>query len=293
MRVWILCNESAGRGISDDDLRTLVERGGHTVVDLVKAGDEDGHPDPTDVDLIVAAGGDGTVASAASMVAGTSTPVAILPLGTANNIATSLGIGGEMTELIASWHRARRVPFDLGHARAGSKTWLVVEGVGGGLIPAGIAAAERRHSQAETAAPHPSAEVATAVEAFYAVLEDLEPVRPKISLDGVVFSEDLLLFEILNIRSIGPNLVLSPDASPSDGFFNVVFAGPSHRADLRAYLEDVMNGRRALLSLPTHRARSVTIESASELHLDDERVELDRLDNVAIDISPGALTVLL
>ena len=112
------------------------------------------------------------------MVAGTSTPVAILPLGTANNVATSMGIGGEMTELIASWHRARRVPFDLGHARAGSKTWLVVEGAGGGLIPAGIAAAERqRHSQEEAAPPHPSAEVATAVRAFYDVLDDLEPVR--------------------------------------------------------------------------------------------------------------------
>ena len=228
------------------------------------------------------------------MVAGTSTPVAILPLGTANNVATSMGIGGEMTELIASWHRARRVPSDLGHARAGSKTWLVVEGAGGGLIPAGIAAAERqRHSQEEAAPPHPSAEVATAVRAFYDVLDDLEPVRPRISLDGVVFSEDLLLFEILNIRSVGPNLVLSPDASPSDGFFNVVFAGPSHRADLRAYLEDVMNGREAFLSLPTHRARSITIESASQLHLDDERVNLDSFGNVAIDISPGALTMLL
>ncbi len=71
-----------------------------------------------------------------------SATLAILPLGTANNIATSLGLNAPVPELIASWSTARRVPFDLGYARAASKEWLVVEGVGGGLVPAGIARAQ-------------------------------------------------------------------------------------------------------------------------------------------------------
>ena len=50
------------------------------------------HCPMADLDLVVAAGGDGTVATAAGIAARTSTALAILPLGTANNIATSLGV---------------------------------------------------------------------------------------------------------------------------------------------------------------------------------------------------------
>ena len=294
MRVWILCNDRAGRSISDDDLKALVEDAGHSVVDLVSAREDDAHPDLSGVDLVVSAGGDGTVRSAAAIVAGTATPVAILPLGTANNIATSVGIGGDITELIATWHHARRVPFDLGYARSGSKTWHVVEGAGAGLIPAGIAAAEQQHqSDSEAPAQHPAKEVASAVRVFHEVLDHLEPSRHTLRLDGKVLTEDLLLCEILNIRSVGPNLVLSPGASPSDGLFNVVLAGASHREDLRTYLEHLMNGRQAELSLPTYRARSVSIDGSSHVHVDDERVDLSQLQHVAIDISPGAFTMLL
>jgi diacylglycerol kinase family enzyme len=293
VRVWIFCNAAAGRSISDDDLRTLVEQAGHTVVDLVSPKEADARPDVGAVDLVVAAGGDGTVASAAATVAGTPIPLAILPLGTANNIAASVGVAGEMTELIATWHHARRVPFDLGYARVGSKTWLVVEGVGCGLIPSGIAAAERRPTVESELTTHPETEVSGAVRAFYDVLTTLEPVRHTVVLDGSVVSEELLLFEILNIRSIGPNLVLSAHASSSDGLFDVVLAGPSHRAALLHYLESVMKGRQAHLSLPTRRARSVTFEGCSHLHVDDERLAVHQLGRISVDISPAAISVLV
>ena len=111
MNVWILCNEDAGRALSRDDLRELVERAGHTVVSVVKQYDE-GTSLPQGIDLVAAAGGDGTVATAAGIAAKTSAALALLPLGTANNIATSLGVSAEVTDLISSWTSARRVQFD-------------------------------------------------------------------------------------------------------------------------------------------------------------------------------------
>jgi diacylglycerol kinase (ATP) len=290
VNVWILCNEDAGRGLSAEDLRKLVERAGHTVTGVAKQYDE-GSPLPDgDPDLVVAAGGDGTVATGAGIASNISATLAILPLGTANNIATSLGLNAPVSELIASWSTARRVPFDLGYARAASKEWLVVEGVGGGLVPAGIARARAVQEHREDVPP--AAEVAAAVRAFRDTLVDLEPRPWNLTLDGHEMSGTFLLVEVLNIRSIGPNLVFAPDATPSDGYFDIITAQGRHREELLTYLAHRAEGRDTRLALPCHRAREVVIDRCQELHIDDEQVDTRELGPISIRIEPAAIYVL-
>ena len=290
MNVWILCNEDAGRGLSRDDLKTLVERAGHTVVSVAKQYDARAPLPDERIDVVVAAGGDGTVATAAGIASKTAASLAILPLGTANNIAFSLGVKGEITELIAAWPTARRVPFDLGCARARSKEWLVVEGVGGGLVPAGITRAQAHQRTQDVMEPED--EVTAAVRTFRDALIDLAPKPWTIVLDGKEIADEFLLVEILNIRSIGPNLVFGPDADPSDGYFDVILADERHREELRTYLEHRADGRDTRLALPRYRAREVVIACCTDLHIDDEQIDACELGNISIRIEP-AITVLL
>jgi diacylglycerol kinase (ATP) len=291
VNVWILCNETAGRGHEADDLSALVEGAGHTVLSVVKQYDEN-TPLPTRrVDLVVAAGGDGTVATAAGIAFRTSAPLAILPLGTANNIASSLGVSAAASDLVASWATARRVPFDLGRARAASKEWLVVEGVGGGLVPAGIARAQAELN-ARPKMP-PSHEVDAALRTFRDALLDLAPQPWTLAIDGQRISDDFLLVEVLNIRSIGPNLIFAPDATPSDGYFDVVMAQESHREELLTYLNHRAAGRATRLALPCRRARHVVIGRCLELHVDDERIDTCELGPMSVRLEPAAIDVLL
>lgn len=51
-------------------------------------------------DIIVAAGGDGTISSVASVLVGQSTPLGVLPLGTLNHFAKDVGIPGEMQDAV-------------------------------------------------------------------------------------------------------------------------------------------------------------------------------------------------
>lgn len=290
MNVWILCNEDAGRGLSAEDLRQLVERAGHSVLGVAKQYDERSALPDERLDLVVAAGGDGTVATAAGIASRRSAALAILPLGTANNIATSLGLKGSVSEIIASWPSAERVPFDLGRARANSREWLVVEGIGGGLVPSGIARAQARQDGGDDIAP--AAELAAAVRTFRDTLANLQPRAWTLTIDGAQISDELLLVEVLNIPSIGPKLVLGPDASPSDGYFDVVTAQECHRGELMTYLDRRAEGRETRLALPTRRAREVAITSCTELHIDDERIDTCALGTIAIRIEPAAITVL-
>jgi len=97
----------------------------------------------TPADLFVAAGGDGTVAEVIHAAAGTGVPVALLPIGTANNIARTLGIVGDAREIIERWRHATPRPFDLGTIKAGGLAERFVEGVGGGIFAEAVLQGEK------------------------------------------------------------------------------------------------------------------------------------------------------
>ena len=88
-------------------------------------------------DIIAVAGGDGTVGKVARRLVGSPTPIAILPVGTANNIGHALGLTGRALEpLILEWESARRINFDIGEAEGPWGSNYFVEGVGVGLFAA-------------------------------------------------------------------------------------------------------------------------------------------------------------
>jgi diacylglycerol kinase (ATP) len=65
-------------------------------------------------DLVFVWGGDGTVQRCIDAIAGTSTPIAILPAGTANLLATNLGIPQDMVKAIEIGLNGVRRPIDTG-----------------------------------------------------------------------------------------------------------------------------------------------------------------------------------
>ena len=85
-------------------------------------------------DLIVIAGGDGTVAKVLAMLPDRTVPVAIVPTGTANDIARSLGIDGEPKAIVEGWDMGRRRRFDIGNAHGPWGCRPFAEGVGFGAV---------------------------------------------------------------------------------------------------------------------------------------------------------------
>jgi diacylglycerol kinase (ATP) len=267
VRVSLVYNAGAGDGVSCDELRAAIEEAGHEVAHVLQK-----RPDPAraardGVDLVVVGGGDGTVARAAIALAGHGLPLAILPLGTANNIARSLGLDGEPRALIAGWRRAHRRPLDLGEAVGAWGSDCFVEAVGAGLITEGIAAMDASPPGDDVA---PDEALVQACRRYREVLADLKPRRCKLVVDGEIATRELLLVEVLNICSVGANIVLAADADPGDGRFRVVTAGEADRAALDAYLAARVDGRHAELALPARRARQVRLEGWDRLHVDDD-----------------------
>ncbi|SEI73496.1 lipid kinase, YegS/Rv2252/BmrU family [Arthrobacter sp. yr096] len=79
-------------------------------------------------DLVLVGGGDGTVASAAGLVAGTDVVLGVLPLGTANDLARTLEIPRELSRACAAFAEGKVVDIDLG--RANGQPFLNVASAG-------------------------------------------------------------------------------------------------------------------------------------------------------------------
>jgi diacylglycerol kinase family enzyme len=290
VRVALFHNEDAGDGSSVDEITALLERHGHQLVQVI---DKEFRVDrivASHADLVVAAGGDGTVATAARVLTGRKIPLAILPLGTANNIAKSLCSDDPLDAVVEAWTHADPESLDMGFARGEWGQRIFFESVGAGLIPAGIAAAKAQEDKAREGSSTVKPE--EAVETFRNVLAQLEPQRWTLVIDGEEQTGEFLLVEILNIPSIGPNLVLSDEANPSDGVFSVIVATEQHRRVLDEYLARRISGSEQPLSMPLLHARRVEIRGVSEVHVDDQLLDTPSPQTVSMTIEPAALQFL-
>jgi diacylglycerol kinase (ATP) len=290
VNVTLFHNEAAGEGTTAEELTRIVERHGHCVVEVVSTDDDVSRLKDTPADLVVASGGDGTVSTAARVLARQGIPLAILPHGTANNIARSLGIQGTTDEMVAAWAKADRRPLDLGRASGPWGERWFIEAVGGGLIARSISAFEQQPSDEDRSKRE---ELIDAVRMHAEVLSGLEPMPWRMTLDGVAVSGEYLLVAVLNIPFIGPNLELCPHADPTDGEFSVVMASESHRDAISEHLQHRVADRDVGLGVRCFQARCVEIEMGDLLHIDDQVFTWPPEARVSIEIEPASLHILV
>ena len=287
MRICLYWNADAGDRMPLDGITGAIERAGHEIAGILQHKDDAAAALGMGVDALVAAGGDGTVARAGRALAGGDLPIAILPLGTANNIAVSLGIAEDPIKAIDVWRRQRVVRVDVGMVTNGGDDQVFIEGVGTGLLPRGITRGRndrKRH-------PDASAEVEWARDIFLDALADLQPRYSQLRIDDEDVAGDYLLVEVLNIASVGPRLRLSAETTPADGFLSVVIASAADREAIRDHLNQPPDQAESHAWLKSWRARRVEADGWREYHVDDE-VRTSATGKLTITIRPSSLPVL-
>lgn len=270
MKITLIHNPKAGDGQAATNIVRLMTEAGHEVQHRsTKKNWEALLQEPAD--LVVAAGGDGTVRRVALAAAQRGHPFAALPIGTANNIAKTLGLLGNAEELIESWSSSPRCryPFDIGEAEAPWGKERFIEGVGAGLVGDLIS----REDDVAADAKLLGRPTDRALHLLSELLREAKPRRWKVEADGQDLSGDYLALEVLNIRFVGPNLPLAPNAFPGDGLLDVVLVGKADREPLLAYLESRLHLASAplpeLRTVPTKRVEIVAPKGV-RWHLDDK-----------------------
>jgi diacylglycerol kinase family enzyme len=300
MRVTLIHNEGAG----DDDqataeeLRTLIRDAGHEVSYRSSQEDDLAAALREPADVIAAAGGDGTISAVAKRMAGSNVPLAVLPMGTANNISHTLGIADiPLDQLITGWQQARVVAFDLGVARGPWGTRRFVEGIGAGVFAWTLPAADASGTLANLT--DADSKIVYALQMLKDRLEGCPPVTVSAKLDGRDVTGEYVLFEAMNMRYIGPNLYLAPHGEPGDGQLDVVMVSVAERERLIAYLSSWQNGEERRAALPTRRGRHLVMQwTGFHVHVDDdiwpeEGMKADAPAQIEVTLEPQVLRVLV
>jgi diacylglycerol kinase (ATP) len=275
LRVLLVYNPTAGDDGPDvDRLVELLEAAGHTVVAQSVKEDDWAAALGGEVELAAMAGGDGTVRKVFKELAGTGLPATLLPVGSANNIARSLGFpeGEEdAAGLIAGWAGARRAWCDLGRLTSAAGNELFVESAGGGVFGEVLVRAEADDQKRQG-----EEKIEFGLRALAEIVREAEPFRWGIRADGTDRSAELLGVAAMNVRELGPNAPVAPDADPGDGLLELTLIAPSQRSDFLEYLEARLAGRAAELPrFDVSRARLIELEPPQgvPLHVDDELAE--------------------
>jgi YegS/Rv2252/BmrU family lipid kinase len=162
------------------------------------------------VDLVIAAGGDGTVTACASGVAGSQVPLAILPTGTGNVLALNLGIPLDFHQAVMIGLTGEDMQIDLGTANG--RPFVVMAGLGidASLLQSTSEQAKRRFGYlayvVATLRHLRDRPIKVAIEA------DGGPVR-RFRATGVITG---------NVGWLRGGLPLLPQASPDDDLLDLV-----------------------------------------------------------------------
>jgi diacylglycerol kinase family enzyme len=267
------------RGFDDSLwLETTEDDAGHT---MAKRAIEEA------VDLVVVAGGDGTVRVVCAELARTAIPVAVLPAGTGNLLARNLGIPLDLDTALSRLldgrdHRIDSVRVD--GDQLDTDLFVVMAGLGLDAAIIGDAPDQLKKHVGWAAyvvstlknLNHPFVRVEI-------VIDDQPPVvrRARTVVIG-------------NVGTLQANIPLLPDALPDDGLIDAVVLAPrrlSHwpRLALSLVLKSVQEGR----NIERYRGKRIQVTAARTVRrqLDGDTIEDGR--TLRAEVEPGALVVRL
>jgi diacylglycerol kinase family enzyme len=276
VKVTLIHNPDAGksRRITADHLLRAIGNAGY-IAKYQSVKEPDWHralDEPADI--LAVAGGDGLVGRVAKRCVGRATPIAVLPLGTANNIARCLGLTDiPLVRLVEQWRTAPHKTIDLAFATGPWGSLAFIEGMGVGLFTEVMAQLDARGNRDLAHLSRPEEILVSVQDVLIDRLSRYPSFRMKVFLDGRDLSGEFILLEAMNIQFVGPNLCLAPDANPSDGLLDLAFFYEGQRDNLIDQIVESGRGTLSPLSLPpvTLQGRLLEMElQGLPVHIDDE-----------------------
>ena len=231
------------------------------------------------VQRLIISGGDGSVAEAADVVAGTDVVLGVVPGGTGNLLAVNLGLPTDPAAAFKAATHGLVRSIDVG--RANGRVFLLVAGIG---------ADARMVRDADRDLKRRWGVLAYAI----AVLKNLSRplTRYRITVDGETFTRRAQSVLVGNLGKITAGLELIPGADPTDGILEVTVLRARSVSDLAQLFFRTLLGQRQSDNLTEIRkGRRITIETEPPQPVEIDGNHLGSTRRLEITVEPAALKI--
>ncbi|HKG44261.1 MAG TPA: diacylglycerol kinase family protein [Gaiellaceae bacterium] len=226
-----LAHRAAALGLSGEALHS--ERPGQ-LADLARGAVEDG------AELLVAVGGDGTVNEIANGVAGLGVELAVIPRGTGWDFVRTYGIPRRLEGAVEVALRGRTREIDLGRARYRAWDGSDGESLFANIASAGMSGAIAKRTNETSKALGGKASYLWATLAVFSRWRSDE-VRVRVGDEQHAGRMHDVI--VANGRYFGGGMMITPEAEPDDGRFEVLLIGDLTKRDLMLTLPKTYRGK--------------------------------------------------
>ena len=239
-------------GASLDILRT--ERAGHAT-ELARQASQDG------ADLVIAAGGDGTVNETLNGLINTQTPLGIIPLGTANVLARETGLPMNPEDALVAALEKNANSISLGHIDAAGESRYFCLWAGTGFDSHVV-------HNISTSIKKIIGKGAYVLQAIQSLL-GWESREIRLTIDSE--SHSCCTAIICNARMYGGSFVMAPGADITGNDFEVVMLKGTGRMKMLIFaLAFVIGKHTALASVHRIKGKNISIDGSSGFQLDGD-----------------------
>ena len=232
-------------------------------------------------DLVIVAGGDGTMNAAADALVECGLPLGILPTGTGNDLARTLGVPTTLAEAAAVITGGRRHAIDLG--RANGKHFFNVASIG-------LSAELTRHHTVERKRRLWLFAYVLSVRDAY---RQTRPFQARIVCDGKTLRVRAIQISIGNGRHYGGGMTIAEHATIDDGWFDVYCLKPLSFWRLLILFPALRRGRlQRQESVAVMRGRTVEVTTRRAMPVNTDG-EITTRTPARFEVVPRALSVLV
>lgn len=258
------------------DTEVVAGRDAAEAADLARAAVDEG------VSALIAVGGDGMMHLVLQAVAGTTTPMGIIPAGTGNDLAAALELPrGDVAAATDVILRA---------LRDGGRTIDAVRAGGGWFACVLGAGFDSRVNDRANRMTWPRGRMRYN-RAMLAELRVFRPLPFTITADGQTWETEAMLVAVGNAVSYGAGMKVCPDADVADGLLDLTILGPVSKPEFLRTFPKVYSGtHKAHPAVTMLRARSVTLTCQGVTAYADGEYLADL--PITCDVQPRALHVL-
>ena len=234
--------------------------------------------------LVVVAGGDGTLQDVASQLIGSSTVLGIIPTGTMNNVARSLGIPLDIDDACALIGMGTTRHIDVGRVvgdgRPSVEYFLDCAGVG--LLAIAALAGQSLQKGRWGLLPR----------VLRSVLRARRLGGLRVEIDDLVLRPSTEVVTVSNAPLMGNRLLAAPDAKMDDGLLDVAVYDGMKRGALARHLRAAAAGTDDG-QVVSYRARRVRICADAPMPTNSDMALPEPRALVEIEVVPGALCVIV